>query len=76
MSNCKDCRYWRQGWTYYTPELKTAQTDEKGVCQRISYGGTVNEVLDEVACIYFGIGDDIQFVTDAQFGCALFEAKE
>jgi hypothetical protein len=78
VGRCVACQHWAQGWKYYdsTNNNAVVTSQSYGVCDKMEFAGTVNEVLEGQASIYFGIGDDIHFVTHESFGCTQYEAKQ
>lgn len=75
---CQTCKYWEVGWKHFEdkPLSPLVTNNAYGKCIMVEYAGIVNEVLGNPATIYFGVGDDIQLITNELFGCNQHEPKE
>ena len=76
MGTCGDCKHWKQGWTYVTRQRETKVDDTRGECEEVGFASIPIEALDEIFSVSYAIGDDLQLVTHAHFGCNQFKAKQ
>lgn len=68
MNHCKDCRWWNTN-EHLNYELRAVREDCNGEWGRC-------EVDSDLFVASYDSGTDGDLITQATFGCVLFEAKE
>lgn len=76
METCSTCKHWSDTWWVYDDMRNYIPSETHRVCKRISVGTRVNDVIEDIAMMYEGAGDNTLFVPRLDFGCNQHEAKE